>query len=165
MHASSPNGPLIFQPPSMPNESDIIAALEEVANSDIPNYAAIAEKYNIHRSTLSRRARGITQSRKEICSQQRQLLTDTQEEFLITYINELSNKGLHVTPGILTNLVESLLQKAIGKNWTYEFVERHGDKITSAYLKGFDRQRKIADNEYLIKHFYLNVRLKFSTKG
>jgi hypothetical protein len=50
----------------MPNESDIQAALEEAANSDKPNYAAIADKYNIHPSTLSYRARGITQSREEI---------------------------------------------------------------------------------------------------
>ena len=53
----------------MPNESDIQAALKEVANSDKPNYAAIADKHNVHPSTLSRRAHGITQSREEIASQ------------------------------------------------------------------------------------------------
>ena len=61
----------------MPNESDIQAALAEVANSDAPNFAAIAMKHKIYRSTLSRRARGITQSKKEISLQQLQLLTDT----------------------------------------------------------------------------------------
>ena len=100
----------------MPNESDIQAALEEAANSDKPNYAAIADKYNIHPSTLSYRARGITQSREEVSSQQRQLLTNPQEASLIDYINKLSDKALHVTPKIVTNLVEELLQKAIGKN-------------------------------------------------
>jgi hypothetical protein len=63
-----PDTPPIFQHPQMPNESDIQAALEEVANSDKPNYAAIADKHNVHPSTLSRRARGITQSREEIAS-------------------------------------------------------------------------------------------------
>ena len=100
----------------MPNESDILAAIKEVENSDIPNYAAISREHNIYPSTLSRRARGITQSREEVSSQQRQLLTNPQEASLIDYINKLSDKALHVTPKIVTNLVEELLQKAIGKN-------------------------------------------------
>ena len=44
----------------MAHEHQIKLALEEIANSDVPNYAAIAKKYNLNRSTLSCRARGVT---------------------------------------------------------------------------------------------------------
>jgi hypothetical protein len=60
----------------MGNEEDLEAALLDVANSDIPNYAAIARKHNIHRSTISRRARGVTRSRGVATSYDKKLLTD-----------------------------------------------------------------------------------------
>jgi hypothetical protein len=46
----------------MANDKDLEAALLDVANSKAPNYAAIARNRGVHRSTLSRRARGVTVS-------------------------------------------------------------------------------------------------------
>ena len=46
----------------MAHEHRIKLALEEMANSDVPNYATIAKKYNLNWSALSRRARGVTRS-------------------------------------------------------------------------------------------------------
>ena len=44
---------------SIAHEYQIKLALEEVAKSNAPNFSIIARKYNINRSTLSRRARGV----------------------------------------------------------------------------------------------------------
>ena len=60
----------------MANKKDLEAALLEAANSKTPIYAAIARKHNVHRTTLSRRARGITISRAVNTNISKRLLTD-----------------------------------------------------------------------------------------
>ena len=49
----------------MINEQDMQKALAEVESSLDPNYAEIAKKYGLDRTTLSRRARGKTTSRED----------------------------------------------------------------------------------------------------
>jgi hypothetical protein len=99
----------------------------------------------------------VTLSTSDEAEHPNRLLTIAQEEALIGEINTLASRGLHITPKILRNVVEELLDKQIGKNWVYEFVQRHSDRIISRYLKGYDRERKIADNPQFIAHFYTNV--------
>jgi hypothetical protein len=60
----------------MANNKDLEAALLEVANSKAPNYVAIAKKHKVHRSTLSRYARGVTISRAVATRSSNRLLTD-----------------------------------------------------------------------------------------
>jgi hypothetical protein len=141
----------------MAKKKDINTALEEVRNTESPNYAAIADKHGVHRSTLSRRARGVTRSREEFTSSELKLLTDGQEEVLLNNIDRLDKKGLFITPRILRNIVQELLGHPIGKNWVYNFVKRYSDRITTPYLKGFDRERQIADNPITIRHYFTNV--------
>jgi transposase-like protein len=146
----------------MAKEQDILKALAEIGNLKSPNLSALARKHNIHPSTLSRRARGVTQSRAAIISSEKKLLSDAQERRLLDYINALSTRGLHATPTILRNLVEEILKKPIGKNWVYEFVKRYKTQIKSVYLRGFDRSRQIADCHDNIAHFYQNVSIDSS---
>jgi len=64
---------------------DIEAALEALKSLDIgekPNYAEIARKYGVERTTLSRRYRRVTQSTTEKY-QNHQLLNPTQESKLV----------------------------------------------------------------------------------
>jgi len=134
-------------------------ALEEVDNSDTPNITAIAKKHNLYPSTLNRRVRGVTVSRQERASNDQKLLTDPQEETLLKQLNWLSDRGLHATVRIVRNMVEEFLGHPIGRTWVYRFLERYKGRYTSVYLKGFDRERKIADNAAHIAHFYTNVSL------
>jgi hypothetical protein len=67
----------------MVNEDDMKKALAEIESSEAPDYAAIARKYSLTRSTLSRHARGKTTSRAEFQSQVHQCLTNAQERVLI----------------------------------------------------------------------------------
>ena len=141
----------------MAKKKDINTALEEVRSTELPNYAAIAEEHGVHRSTLSRRARGVTRSREEFVSPELKLLTTPQEEVLLNNIDRLSERGLHLTPRILRNIVQELVGHSIGKNWVYNFTQRYSDRISTPYLKGFDRERQIADNPITIRHFFTNV--------
>ena len=59
------NHPLSLNTHKIVNEDDIKKALAEIESSKAPDYAIIARKYGLTRSTLSRRARGKTTSRAE----------------------------------------------------------------------------------------------------
>jgi hypothetical protein len=142
----------------MDYEARMQKALGELRDSDTPNFTAVAESNNLVRTTLSRRFHNQTRSRHDFIEQESRLLTDAQEGQILLEINRWSKKGLHFTPRILRNVVEELLGEPIGENWVGRFVERHSSNIKSLYLKGFDRERQIADNYNLISTFYSRVR-------
>lgn len=141
----------------MPTQAQIDAAIAEIDTQEVKNIAAVADKHNIVRSTLNRHYNGVTKATKASTDSSLKYFTNAQEQVLIEEINRLATYGLHITLRILHNIAEELLQHAIGKNWVYRFLERHTKVIISVYLKGFDRQRIIADNPTLLAHFYSNV--------
>jgi hypothetical protein len=65
MHALHNHDSLSLNNDKMVNEQDIQKALAEIESSLAPNITEIAKKYNLDRSTLSRRAAGKTVSRAE----------------------------------------------------------------------------------------------------
>jgi hypothetical protein len=146
---------------NMDHEARIQAAITDLESQDRVNYAATAKKWNIDRSTLSRRHRGKTASNQDANSYARRQLTDTQEKTLIQYINKLSNRGLPPTPQIVKNLAEEIIGITLGKNWVSRFCERHQKELFSVYLRTIDHKRKIADNSAYFQHFYTQVCLLF----
>ena len=57
------------------HDARIALAIAEIGDQKAPNYAYYARKHKLDRSTLSRRHRGKTTSRKEATSEHRQNLT------------------------------------------------------------------------------------------
>ena len=92
----------------MDHNARINAALAELKTQDRTNYAATARKWNIDRTTLSRRHRGKMGSIQDANSTSRQKLTNIQEEVLIEYINKLTDRGIPPTPQILKNFAEEI---------------------------------------------------------
>jgi transposase len=119
-----------------------------------PNYTEAAKKFGVNRTTVSRRHRGITTSRKQFISTFKKNLTDAQEEQLLEYLNALTQQGLPPTHQMLENLVVEILKEPIGENWTRNFVGRHNDRITSKFLRTIDMKRIKADREELFNDFY-----------
>jgi hypothetical protein len=138
-------------------EAQIQAALAEADQKIKPNYAAIADKYGIHRSTLSRRHRLKTRDPRTFRSESKQLLSDAEEAILVDYLNHLASYGLFATTRILINIVEERLGREISHNWPSGFVARHKDKLKSIYLKGFDRSRFASESVANLTVFFENV--------
>jgi hypothetical protein len=142
---------------SMDHDARIQAAIAELESQERANYAATAKKWNLNRSTLSRRHRGETGSNQDATSYARRQLTDVQEKTLIQYINKLSDRGLPPTPQIVKNLAQEIAGVALGKNWVSRFCERHQNELLSVYLRTIDHKRKLADNSAHFQHFYEQV--------
>jgi transposase-like protein len=77
MHAFYPTNARISNPHRMDHEARIQAAITDLESQDCKNYAAIARKWEIDRSTLSRRHRGGIGPNRDATSYVRRQLTDT----------------------------------------------------------------------------------------
>jgi hypothetical protein len=141
----------------MANEADIAKAISDLDSMEKPNFFAVAKKYNVNRTTLTRRYKGQTVSNREATSVFKQLLTDAQEDVLLEHISKLTARGLPPTPQMLRNIVIKAVGHDIGECWVRRFCHRHEDRIKSLYLRGIDQTRKVADNSEHFEHFYHTV--------
>ena len=125
----------------------IDAALADLKLQDTPNYTATAKKFNIDRTTLSRRHRGVT-APKGSSAGPTLLLSIEQRKGLVDYINELTNRGLPPTAAMVRQFAHDIGGKWPEKNWVYRFVDSAENNLQSGFLKGFNLSRKKADNAY-----------------
>src|ERR1700731_4059344 len=100
---------LNFPPPIQPamalsHDARMELALAEIGEEIAPNYSYYARKHELVPSTLSRRHRGKTTSRKDAISEHHQNLTTLQEQTLIDHINRLTDRNLPPTAQIVQNL-------------------------------------------------------------
>ena len=142
----------------MGSEEAIQKAIADLEAQEVPNYRATARKYGIYHTTLLRRFKHLTVSRKTAVSlYSKRHLTDAQEEVLLRQINILADRGMPPTPQILRNIVEESIKDEIGVHWVARFCERHQDRIKSVYLRAMDKNRQLADNTRHYEHFYQTV--------
>ncbi len=95
--------------------ASIEAALADLALQKSSNYTATAKKFNINRSTLSRRHRDITASVKE-SKQTTSILSNQQEKELIRYINKLTERGIPSLNVMIRVFAYNISEKQSGKN-------------------------------------------------
>ncbi|TAQ86407.1 hypothetical protein B7494_g5258 [Chlorociboria aeruginascens] len=125
----------------MRNIDRIVEAIADLESQEAPNVAATARKFDINRKTLENRWKGKSVPIREAISMHRQCLTNSQERSLIAFINKLTSYRMPPTTAIVKNLAEEIRGRAVGKNWTAQFVHRHQDELKSLYLKGMDQKR------------------------
>ena len=106
----------VFTTPSYYITMDsITAAINDLKLQDKPNIAATAKRYEVERSTLSRRFRGVTES-KDHANQELLLLSPQQEQVLVNYINKLTEIGLPPTVAIVRNFATNIAGKLPSKS-------------------------------------------------
>jgi hypothetical protein len=131
----------------------IEAALQDLKLQDKPNISATARRHNVQRSTLSRRHNRVTTSVK-IKHQNQEFLTQRQQQDLIKYINELTEKGIPPTTTMVRNFAQEMAGKKPHRCWSQRFCKRHQNVLASGYLNNIDAARKAADNEASYQYFF-----------
>lgn len=124
-----------------------IASLESLDLGEKPNYAQVARKFGVDRSTLSKRHRGLQGSRTEQYENKR-LLNDAQERELVEYITRLCERGLPPTKSMLRNFASQISQQEVGKSWPDRFLKRHKIEMVIKWTSGIDRNRHRADSAF-----------------
>jgi len=126
-------------------EARLGLALEDLSKQAIPNFLATSKRFQVNRITLVRRFKGTQRNRHVAHSETQQSLSIAQEETLIRFINNLTERSLPPTSQIVHNCAEELAKKPLGKNWVGKFVKRHKDQLHAVYLRTIDNQRVKAD--------------------
>src|SRR5450432_4622180 len=126
-------------------EARLGLALEDIRKQTIPNFSSTARRFQVNRITLLRRFKLTQQNRRIASSETKQCLSLAQEETLIRFINNLTDRSLPPTSQIVHNCAEELAKKPLGKKWVGKFVKRHKDQLHAVYLRTIDNQRVKAD--------------------
>ena len=118
------------------------------------SYQAVAKKYNVCRTTLSRHQR-VVASRAN-ADQQLLKLHPTQEQELCEFIVELTKRGLPPTRQIVQNMASELAADRVSDSWVTRFLDRHRDQLLYKWANAIDAQRLHADSsENYIQYFKL----------
>ena len=145
----------------MISEHDIESAIAELKSQVKPNISATARKWGLERTTLAKRFSGQTASRATYLSEQRQCLTNEQEEQLISQINRLTDRGIPPTTQMVKNLAKEIIGRSVGKNWPANFVHRHKEVLRSLYLRNIDNQRMKGEYTPVYKLYFDQVSITF----
>lgn len=119
------------------------------------SYQEVADAANVSRSTVSRRARGVTASRAD-GYQQQQKLAPEQESELAAYIEELTDRFLPPTRQMIQNFASEIAHEPVSDTWVRDFLHRNSDTLLYKWTTAMDKQRHYASSEDKYKS-YLDV--------
>ena len=123
----------------------IANAIEDIRSGKFRHYSEAAKKWDVDPTTISKRIRCLTKSRKDADSFYQQCLTNSQEHMLIDHINRLTDQGMPPTSHIVKNLAEEIWGGPVGKNWVGRFIACHKKELKSLYLRNIDNLRVAAE--------------------
>ena len=101
-----------------------IAAFESRELGEQTSYTKIAAKYNVDRSTLSRRHQG-SQAPQQARTLQKLVLNPQQELELVRYIKTLTERGLPPTREMIRNFLSEVAYQQLSVCWVTRFINRH----------------------------------------
>jgi len=129
-------------------------ALLYLASAGVVNYAAAARQFGCNETTLRRRHQGKQRARRDADYDYKTALTQQQERDLVTYIQNLTNRGIPPTLPMVRNFAQDIAKVELGSTWSYNFVNRHRDELDCSWFDGFDIARKKADNSARYRRYF-----------
>ena len=134
-----------------------LASIESLGPSEKINYAKIARKFGVNRSTLSKRHRSITHSKSD--GRQQQLKLDQQHEIeLIRYINRSTERRLPPNRRMIRKFAMDISGQQVGVNWVDRFLKRHADQLLFKWTNPMDANRHRADSGSKYEKYFALLR-------
>ena len=130
-----------------------------LSSQDVPHVSEAARKFQVDRSTLSKKFKRQSGSRAQ-AAEKKQLLSIKQEKILIKDINRLCERGFPPTPCMVANVAGRIAKRQPSKNWTSRFVKRWTEKLDSRYLNTVDISRHKAESEDSFRTYFDTLRHK-----
>jgi hypothetical protein len=136
-----------------------LAAIESLKPGDTFTYSQVAREFGVDRTTLSRRHRGRTSS-KRVSAEMHQHLHPQQEKQLVRYIERLTEQGLPPSRSMIRNFGSQIAKKELGYHWVDRFLQRFPDKLISRWTVGMDNNRHKADSALKYRLYFSLLRDK-----
>jgi hypothetical protein len=150
-------------------EGRIALAVQAYQSGQFSSTKACADAYDISDATLRRRVKG-TNARCDSIPINRKLTT-IDELSLIEWILSRDQRGLPVGIDTIRQMANLLLQRrsqdntlTVGKNWVYNFVQRH-DSLESKYTRKYDYQRAKCEDPTVIRDWFRLVQNTIAKHG
>jgi hypothetical protein len=137
-----------------------IKELESLDPGEKINISKVAEKYGVNRSTLSRRFRRKTGSKKAQYDNQ-QFLTNQQSKSLYEYIHHLCERNLAPTPTMVANFAADIAGKRPGKNWVARWLKKHPGILIQKNTSGLDIDRQKSERKDRYEAYMMHLGEKF----
>jgi hypothetical protein len=123
-----------------------LAAIESKELGDKIVYQQYADKYNVSRSALSQRHRGVSRLRADYTAD-KQSLAPYHELGLVQYITKLTEQGLPPMREMIRNFSSEVAHQQLSESWVTRFVNRHKIHLISKWTSAMDQTRHLADSE------------------
>lgn len=135
-------------------------AVAAYRRGEFKSIRSAARIYDVAENTLSRRLRGVAQKRGSIAKNR--LLSPTEEEALVSWIQSMSRRGMSPRQEAVQHMATLLLRQrgrseSPGKNWIRKLVARH-DSLKSMYNRKYDYQRAKCEDPALIRGWFKRLR-------
>ena len=141
--------------PQQSKEANILLAMEAIRMNRKLSMRRAAEMYQVSKTTLLARMSGRIPAPEK--RNARHNLTLTEEETLVQYILELDARGfppqINYVRDIANRLLAARHKKPVGKNWPYNFTQRHS-KLKTRFSRAYDFQRALCENPDLINAWF-----------
>lgn len=150
----------------MPNEANLINALEALKRNPKLTIRRAAKIYNISHITLGRRQHG-TQSRRDITANSRKLI-NSEEEAIVRYIIDLDSRSFPPRKSSVEEMANRLLALRgggrVGKNWVSNFVQRQ-PRIQTRLTRRIDYQRVQCEDPDIYRAWFALVQRTIEQYG
>ena len=143
-----------------------IEAMNSLCLGERPNITKYARDYDVDRTTLSRRWRGI-QGPQEGKNQSQQYLSIAQELVLVKKIERLTKQGLEPTDSMLRAMAGEIRgdETEPGIHWPKRFRNRYADRLVYQWSSGMDGRRHRADNAINYSYYFAYLGSKLEQYG
>jgi uncharacterized protein YndB with AHSA1/START domain len=138
---------------------DAIAAIESQEPGEHYSYRAVARRFNVSHTTLTRRHKG-SQSSRATKNFNQLALNPQQEAELVRYIQDLTKRALPPTREMIQNLAAHFNPDGVSESWVNRFIQRQGDYLVSKWTSGIDSQRHNADSRAKYKLYFNQLHSK-----
>jgi len=147
----------------MPNEANILLAIQAFNQGQFQSMRKAAETFNVNRSTLARRLDGTTSRCESIPTNRK--LTMTEKPVIFQYILDLDSRGFAPRVSDVKDMADTILcdqcdttkTTKVGKNWATNFITRQ-PALKSRFNRKYDYQRAKCEDPKVIGGWFDPVR-------
>ncbi|EED21956.1 transposon, putative [Talaromyces stipitatus ATCC 10500] len=147
-------------------EGKIQLAISDLKNGRISNIREATRIYDIPRTTLRDRLKGIEYKGEKRANHHK--LTQSEEDSLVKWVLDLDRRGLPPRHSLVREMVNYLLQQhgksQVGKNWVTNLIKRRPE-IDSKFARKYNYERAKCEDPKIIQEHFDRVRAAISEYG
>ncbi|EED11514.1 conserved hypothetical protein [Talaromyces stipitatus ATCC 10500] len=147
-------------------EGKIQLAISDLKNGRISNIREATRIYDIPRTTLRDRLKGIEYKGEKRTNHHK--LTQSEEDSLVKWVLDLDRRGLFPRHSLVREMVNYLLQQhgksQVGKNWVTNLIKRRPE-IDSKFARKYNYERAKCEDPKIIQEHFDRVRAAISEYG